>query len=86
MCYVIRVTFILFGVHLFAEIDLASTMESINYDSLEDEDEFDIMMLALILLRKKEKRNSWVGNLCQKREEFGAFHHIHSDLNDSEFR
>ena len=56
------------------------------YEFEEEEDEFDIMILTLLTMRRKEKRTIWIGNLCKNREEYGAFHHIHNDLTDSEFR
>ena len=47
------------------------------------EEEDDLMILALLLLSRKNKRNKWVGNLCKKLKEFGVFH---MDLSESDFR
>ena len=64
----------------------ASTINNSFDEFEEEEDEFDIMVMTLLLMRKKEKRTNWVGNLCRNRDEFGAFNHLHNDLNESEFR
>ena len=51
----------------------ASNIKNGSVDEFEEEeDEFDILIMTLLLMKKKAKRTIWVGNLCKNREEYGA--------------
>ena len=52
----------------------------------ESDEEFELVMMAIAMEKRKRNREAWVGELCMKRRNFGAFYHLLEDLGETEFR